>query len=213
MNIPVSRAEDYERFVEETAAAFPEHIEFVGNHLASAGAAELAEAGSMHADGFIKVPIGPEDGINDGQLRIHLWLPNRQRTGEPHSHPWHLGSYVMHGVYVEELPQIVPDPDGLFEVHTVTYGESSDDRDAVMAGERARIEDAEIAEYPAGSYHWIPSRIHHRTYDSGGMVTVAAMSPRFENFSQFVAMGAGDFDPTISDEDIDAADQLLRDAI
>jgi hypothetical protein len=160
---------------------------------------------SVHPDGFLKIPIGPANGMRDGRVRLHFWLPGRSSIREPHSHPWHLSSLVIAGTYREYLPKLEPDFNGTFARYEVQY---YPDRDARLEVRRTGAESfnavmGALHKTPQGQTHHLPEGpVHMSSPDGSGAITLAVMSPRFCDRSYFFASHRAKYDARVNTHEI-----------
>jgi hypothetical protein len=131
-----------------------------------------------HPNGFVVFRIG--DAGRLGQLRLHVW-PEGDRRGvaehpEIHSHNWDLASLVLAGTYVDDLYAFDDDAER-FYAHAVSYDGGGDS--LTPTGERVGLRRNTRREVAAGSFHFIPAGMPHRTHIEPGklVVTLVVMGP------------------------------------
>jgi hypothetical protein len=207
----VSKNMNYDDFREESEILWPTYLRVAERIIRELTADDLRGA-AVHPDGFLKMPIGPQNWVADGQVRLHFWLPERKATRQPHGHPWHLASMVLAGAYREYLPDLRPDGSGDLRKFFVTYPPGVDARTGVrrVGDEWYRNEPGPLYETRPGDTHCLPAGpVHMSSPDAGGAITLTVMSPRFADEAYFYAPDSTPFSESVTRDDLAAIMEVV----
>jgi hypothetical protein len=214
-NVHIPKEQDFECFVGATTEKMPSYERKAWQYLKELRVENLGRLATRHPDGFLKIQIGPENGVEDGQLRLHLWIPGREGTQQPHSHPWHLVSRALAGDYREHQPNLTSDKEGNgLSRYRVVYPPSQDSRNEVMLSGREtyQVTAGDLLVTKEGGDHALSAGPVHVSCPSGlGGVTLAVMSPRFRSWVEFYAPNPNPspFSAEIPEEDLSRVVDLL----
>jgi hypothetical protein len=203
--VAVCRTDDFEDFCEETESRWPDYLDMAQDVINRLTRRDLHKA-SMHPDGFVRLPIGPDEWWLNGQLRLHFWLPGRANPSQPHLHPWHLASYTISGAYREYLPELRKDDAGEVKRFAVIYEPASDMRARIemLGTERFKIFKGRLYETSQGNTHYLPrGRVHMSAQPISWSVTLAVTSPRFADESIFFSGNMSPQNWTLAPSDLD----------
>ncbi|CAN5171224.1 hypothetical protein BH09PAT3_BH09PAT3_0720 [soil metagenome] len=212
MGLSVEKNPDYDSFLESVNRSADNYLGAASRVLKNLTADDLRKNAMVHPDGFLKLQIGPNNWVHDGQVRLHLWIPGREGTKQPHSHPWHLASWVVAGSYNEYLPKLHEVTDGQLAHYRIAYPSSTDQRLGVTRiGESVfTTETGSLQTTPEGGIHALPAGPTHMSAPDGrGGVTLAVMSPRFKDEAEFWAPNADPYIETINSDEIDGIMQVI----
>jgi hypothetical protein len=209
--LEVSRRKSYDDFREESDYSWPIYVQEASRILQRLTPQGLRRA-SVHPDGFLKLSIGPDNGVLDGQVRLHFWIPGRAGTRQPHGHPWHLASLVLAGTYNEYLPDLRATDSGRLRKFKVLYPPKKDERAGVhqVGTDVFESEPGPLYRTSKGGTHYLPAGpIHMSAPDISGGITLAVMSPRFKNEAYFFAPDSTPYSETIEPHDIEAIMEMV----
>ena len=208
------RLDRYDDFVAECHRRWPQYLRVVSGILRGL-TPNLLRTASPHPDGFVKLAIGPPGWVADGQVRLHFWLPGRTPSQQPHSHPWHLGSLALAGVYHEHQPTLLAVDSGCLRKFEVSYLPGQDVRTDVrpVGAQTYRSEPGELLATEEGTAHFLPAGpVHMSAPDGSGGITLAVTSPRFADHAYFYGdRGMLDLG-SVGPDDIEAIMALARGA-
>lgn len=212
VSLEVSSNPDFDDFRQDTERAFPAYVAAASRVIKAITPEILKRQAMVHPDGFLKVQIGPQHGVHDGQVRLHFWIPGRRSTEQPHSHPWHLASFVLAGTYREYQPVMRPTLRGLNE-YRVKYPNGQDVRAGVerVGRQTFACDRGELHKTKTGDAHYLPTGPTHMSSPDGlGGITLAVMSPRFADEAHFFANDDTPYAERTTETDIAAVTDFIN---
>ena len=72
---------DFDDFVGNVEKQLPEYLDRAREVMVCINTQDVLANGMMHPDGFVKLQIGPEKYAQEGQVRLHVWMPGVKSVG------------------------------------------------------------------------------------------------------------------------------------
>jgi len=215
----IPQSPTYEDFVNDVLPIMSNYEAAVWPIITKLTQHDLKDRTTIHPDGFLKFypfEMDPETAGDDGQVRVHIWLPEEDGLRGPHSHPFDLVSRVIAGTYAEVMPQVSQDETGNWSKHFVSYdGPSLKRADMGYLGD-VSAEIGETTITTEGNEHYMPAGPYHasdRRVGSAG-ITLAVMSARREQRAHFLVPADRPPEPLAplmpNDEQLDRAWRMLK---
>lgn len=139
---------------------------------------DIANA-NFHPNGFFVLRLTDPDKKDEGQIRIHLWHPDVVKIPEAdtHRHPWHLGSKVLYGLYLEQLAEAAEVAEEDANFHSVRLENNpTTGIDNPVDPIPLRVDLADPDTYREGASHYMDeSKYHYTPMASGLLVTLPVM--------------------------------------
>ena len=209
--LKVPRNKNFDDFKQEIDALWPTYIQEASRILRTL-TPEGLQGAMVHPDGFLKLSIGPQDGVRDGQVRLHFWIPGRGATWQPHGHPWHLASSALAGTYREYLPVLRLNDSGQLKKFMVIYPPDEDVRAGVHQVGTSTFDNelGTLYETKEGGAHYLPAGpIHMSSPEASGGVTLAIMSPRFRDRAYFFAPDNVPYSEVVNVDDVESIMEIV----
>jgi hypothetical protein len=171
----------YSEFVEETT----EELQELGEDLLANFSPDSIRGSLHHPNGFL---VNTLDNNPDRQLRLHIWPTGKFVGLTPHSHPWHMTSLVLAGVYTEYIPDVQIDALSQHELMGTSFNEDRKQTGNGYTGQNVRFELGSAATYLAGQFHSLPAGEFHITPlpTTEPIITLVRTSPQFFNNPTYV---------------------------
>ncbi|MGZ6005458.1 MAG: hypothetical protein ACXWLH_04895 [Candidatus Saccharimonadales bacterium] len=138
-----------------------------------------------HPNGFLVCRLARS---SEGQIRLHIWPTGIETDVTPHSHPWHMVSIVLAGVYREYIPEVKLDDTSSNGLTVSTFDKDGKQIDSTPSGRNVSFDLGEITEYPADNMHKLPAGAFHATPlpQEQPIVTLVRTSPQLYPNPNFV---------------------------
>jgi len=164
----------YDEFVEEAT----QELEAIGNGVLASINPDSIRSSLRHPNGFL---VNTLDNDPDRQLRLHIWPTGNFVGLTPHSHPWHMTSLVLAGVYTEYIPDVKLDSTSEHQLIGTRFDKDRRQIGNGYTGQNVNFELGELRSYERGQYHNLPAGEFHITPLplTEAIVTLVRTSPQF----------------------------------